>query len=69
MMGNRLKYIMEREGVTAYRLSKELGLDKGQLSRFLNGKSSFSLIKLEQIANYLGYDVEFVKRKRSRKGE
>jgi transcriptional regulator with XRE-family HTH domain len=68
MMGNRLKDILTREGVSAYRVCKDLGLDKGQLSRFLNGKSNLTLIKIERIADYLGYDLQMVKRKSSRKG-
>ena len=68
MMGDRLREVLKREGVTAYRLSKNLGIDKGMLSRFFHGKQNLSLPKLEQIADYLGYDIEFVKRKHSRKG-
>lgn len=62
MMGNRLKDIMEQEKVTAYRLWKDLHIDQGQLSRFLHGEESISLKKLEQIADYLGYDLKLVKR-------
>ena len=68
MMGNRLKEVLERERVTAYRLWKELGIDQGQLSKFFNGKVNISLEMLEQIADYLGYDLVLVKRKRPRKG-
>ena len=68
MVGNRLREVLKREGVAAYRLWKDLGIDKGELSRFFHGKQNISLPKLEQIADYLGYDIEFVKRKRSRKG-
>ena len=68
MVENRLRKILTREKVTAYRLSKDLGIDEGQLSRFLNSKINISLKKLEQIANYLSYDIEFVKRKPSRNG-
>ncbi len=68
MMGNRLKDIMKREKVTAYRLWKDLGIDQGQLSHFFKGDTSISLEKLEQIADYLGYDLELVKRKTSQKG-
>ncbi len=67
-MGNRLKDILTREGVSAYRVCKDLGLDKGQLSRFLNEKNTLTLIKIERIADYLGYDLQLVKRKSSRKG-
>lgn len=66
MMGNRLKDIMEREQVTAYRLCKDLGLDKGQVSRFLHGKQNLALDKVERVADYLGYDLQWVKRKPSR---
>lgn len=68
MMGNRLKDIMVREKISAYRLSKDLGLDKGHLSRVLNGKAQYSLQKMAVIADYLGYDIAFVKRKPSKKG-
>lgn len=68
MMGNRLKDIMGREKISAYRLSKDLELDKGHLSRFLNGKAEYSVKKLTIIADYLGYDIELVKRKPSKKG-
>jgi len=68
MMGNRLKDIIGREKISAYRISKDLGLDKGHLSKFLNGKAEYSVKKLTIIADYLGYDIEFVKRKPSRKG-
>jgi transcriptional regulator with XRE-family HTH domain len=62
MMGNRLKKILNREKVTAYRICKDLGIDQGQLSRFFNEKEGISLDKLEMIADYLGYDIKFVKR-------
>jgi transcriptional regulator with XRE-family HTH domain len=68
MMGNRLKDIIEREKISAYRISKDLGLDKGHLSKVLNGKAEYSIERLTMIADYLGYDIEFVKRKPSKKG-
>jgi len=46
-----------------------IGQDKGQLSKFLNGKGNLTLARLERIADYLGYDLQLVKRERSRKGE
>ena len=69
MMENRLKDVLKREKVTAYRLCKDLEIDQGELSRFFHGKRHISLKMLERIADHLGYDIDFVKRKRSRKGE
>ena len=68
MMGNRLREVLQREKVTAYRLWKDLDIDQGQLSRFFSGKESLSLEALERVADYLGYDLVLVKRKRVRKG-
>lgn len=67
-MGNRLREVLRREKVSRYRLWKNLGIDQGEMSRFFHGKQNISLVKLEQIADYLGYDLELVKRKHSRKG-
>jgi transcriptional regulator with XRE-family HTH domain len=68
MMGNRLRKVLQREKVTAYRLWKDLDIDQGQLSRFFSGKESLSLEALERVADHLGYDLVLVKRKRARKG-
>ncbi len=68
MMGNRLKEVLKREGVTAYRLWKDLGIDQGQLSKFFSGKVNISLELLERIADYLQYDLVLVKRQRPKKG-
>ena len=67
-MGNRLKEVLDREGVTAYRLWKDLGVDQGQLSKFFSGKVNISLELLERIAAYLNHDVVLVKRQRPKKG-
>ena len=68
MMGSRLREVLEREGVTRYRLCKDLGIDQGEMSRFFHGKQNVSLPMLERIAGYLGYDLVLVKRKRPKKG-
>ena len=67
ILGNRVKDLIERKRISAHVLSKELNLDKSHLSRFLNGKAQYSLKKLTIIADYFGYDIDFVKRKRSKK--
>ncbi len=64
MMGNRLREVLEWEGVTAYRLWKDLGIDQGQLSRLFKGKRNLSMEAFERIADYLDYDLVLVKRAR-----
>ncbi len=56
------------EEVTAYRLWKDLGIDRGQLSKFFSGKVNISLALLERIADYLDYDLVLVKRECPKKG-
>jgi transcriptional regulator with XRE-family HTH domain len=68
MMGNRLREILNKEGITAYRVCKDLGIDQGEMSRFLNGKVNLTLSRLEMVADHLGYDLVLVKRKAPRKG-
>ena len=57
MLRDRLKEILKEKGIKSYRLGKDLGIDHGQLSRFLNGKGTLSLKKLEKIAGYLECEV------------
>ena len=66
MVRNRLREILNREKVTAYRLCKDLKIDQGLLSRFFHGESNISWKNMERIADYLGYDIEYVKRRHSR---
>jgi transcriptional regulator with XRE-family HTH domain len=67
MMGNRLKEILKTEGVTAYRIWKDLGIDQGEMSRVLSGKGNLTYSRLEKLADYLGYDIVLVKRQGSTK--
>jgi transcriptional regulator with XRE-family HTH domain len=68
MMGDRLREILSKEGKTAYRVCKDLGIDQGEMSRFINKKVNLTLSRLEMVADYLGYDLVLVKRKPPRKG-
>ena len=52
MMGNRLREVLKREGVTAYRIWKDLGVHQSQLSKFFHGKVNISLEMLERITDY-----------------
>ncbi|KUO73443.1 MAG: hypothetical protein APF81_19735 [Desulfosporosinus sp. BRH_c37] len=49
----QIKRLMVAKNVTAYQLSKDTGINEGQLSRFFNGKVDLSLKKILQITDYL----------------
>jgi hypothetical protein len=49
------------QNLTRYRLCKQMGIDAGTLSNVLAKRRHFSLEKLEQILNLLGYRLGFLK--------
>lgn len=53
-----LKEAMEKKGVTAYRLSKDLGVHQTTISNWLNGKSTPKAQMLEKIADYFSMTVD-----------
>ena len=53
---------MEAEGMSAYKISMETGLDQGLLSRFLRGKSPLSLRALTLVLDALGYELTIRKK-------
>jgi transcriptional regulator with XRE-family HTH domain len=59
-----IKKMMEREGVTAYRLSKDTGIDKAALSRFFSGERGMSAENIEKILACLGYEMVPRKKKK-----
>jgi transcriptional regulator with XRE-family HTH domain len=61
MLGARLKGILKAEDISAYRLSKDLNIDQGQLSRYFNAKGSISIKKFERILDHLGYEITLKK--------
>lgn len=53
-----LKEAMEKKGVTAYRLSKDLGVHQTTISNWLNGKSTPKAQMLEKIADYFAVTAD-----------
>jgi hypothetical protein len=50
-------------GKTRYRIAKDTGADKGQLSRFMSGGFGLSIAMIERVLDYLGLEI-VVQRKR-----
>jgi hypothetical protein len=63
-----LRDAIDRAGVTRYRICKDLDLDQGQMSKFMQGQVGFALPVLERIAHYLGFEIALrpVRRKEKR---
>ena len=60
-IGSELKKFLDKEKMTAYRLSQELGLTQGYLSRLFKDRFNPSYGIVKKIAEILGYEIRFVK--------
>lgn len=49
---NRLKYLIEKEGVTAYRIWKDTSITKGTIANYIEGKTNPNKSNISILANY-----------------
>lgn len=54
---DQIRKQIEDSGETRYRIALECGIDKGLMSRFMAGKSTFSMPTLDRLAAYLGWQI------------
>ena len=60
-IGRELKEILDRKGMTSYRLAKNLGIGQSYLSRLFKDRFNPSYALVKKIAKTLGYEIRFVK--------
>ncbi len=63
-IGAELKQILDRKGMTSYRLAKDLGIGQSYLSRLFKDQFNPSYALVKKIAEILGYEIRFVKSKK-----
>ncbi len=63
-IGSELKEILDRKGMTAYRLSRELGVAQSYLSNLFKDRINPSYGLVKKIVGILGYEIRFVKSKK-----
>ncbi len=63
-IGKELKEILDRKGMTSYRLAKDLGIGQSYLSRLFKDRFNPSYALIKKIAETLGYEIRFVKSKK-----
>lgn len=56
-----IKKVMKEKNISSYRMSKEIDISESMLSRWFNGKTNLSDVKLYEIAEYLGIDIKMDK--------
>lgn len=58
-MYENFKKILEKKGVTAYRVAKETGLSSVVFTDWKKGKSNPKIDKLQKIAKYFNVPIEY----------
>jgi transcriptional regulator with XRE-family HTH domain len=53
-ISDQLHNAIQKSGLTRYEISKQSGVDQAALSRFVNGKQSLTLDKVDKLADVLG---------------
>lgn len=61
IVGTELKAIMEKEGFSGYRISKETRIDETYISKILHNRINPSYLTLKRILDVLGYQICFEK--------
>jgi len=62
-IGKSIKEVIEKEGVTRYRIAKDLGMYESNLHYLLKDGSNPEWKTIEKLLDYLGYDYKLFKRK------
>jgi transcriptional regulator with XRE-family HTH domain len=62
MFRRLLKEILKKEGVKNCQVCRNLKINEGQLSCFFSGKKGISIKKLEQIVDFLDYEILLFKK-------
>jgi transcriptional regulator with XRE-family HTH domain len=63
-IGKELKEILDRKGMTSYRLAKDLGIGQSYFSRLFKDRFNPSYALVKKITEALGYEIRFVKSKK-----
>jgi len=60
-IGSEIKTLMEKEGITGYRISKKTGIDETYISKIIHNRINPSYLTLKRILDVLGYRINFEK--------
>lgn len=59
-MYERFLLLINKKGITAYKVSKDTGISNTTLSAWKKGSISISPKKLEQLANYFNVSIDYL---------
>jgi len=52
--------LLDKKGITPYRLAKDIGICQMTLSQWKNGRSTPKVDKLQKIADYFGVTIDYL---------
>lgn len=52
--------LLQKKGITAYRIAKETGISQGLMNEYKSGKKQPTLQNITKIANYLDCSVDYL---------
>jgi transcriptional regulator with XRE-family HTH domain len=62
-LADEIRAVMDKKGITAYKAAQETGLSQSALSRYFNGKVALSLKSIDELLDYLGYELTIRRKK------
>lgn len=63
---DQIRRVVDRSGLSRYRICQEIDLDQALMSRFMSGQGGLSLRSLDRLAKLLGLTVSVKKPKKGR---
>jgi transcriptional regulator with XRE-family HTH domain len=68
-IGSEIKTLMEKEGFSGYRISKETGIDETYVSKIIHNRINPSYLTLRRILDVLGYGISFEKQSQGKEAK
>jgi transcriptional regulator with XRE-family HTH domain len=65
---DQLRAAVAGSGKTLGQITRDTGIDKSALSRFVNGERGVSMEALDKLGEYLGLELRQVQKPRAKKG-
>ena len=65
-LSDQIRRVVDRSGLSRYRICREIDLDQALMSRFMSGQGGLSIKSLDRLAKLLGLTVSVKKPKKDR---
>ena len=63
---DEIRNAVNESNLSQYKIAKDTGLDKAQLSRLMSGERGLSIDSAEKLVDYLGLEISIRRRRKKR---